>query len=329
MGELVNCIDVVLAACDGQAYIQQQIESIQHCRGYDSLVARILVLDDGSGDATQNIVNRLAAVDPKISFIVGGMPRLGSTANFYRGLELSTAPYVMLCDQDDVWLPEKIISSLNAVRCRERDRGGNVPVLVYSDLKVVDAKLTVMAESFLAYQGIEANWADRFKHILIQNVAAGCTMLFNRALIDKSCPFPENVIVHDWWMLLVAQAFGEVVHISDPMVLYRQHGANQVGAQKQSYPLSAQFFSLFKRARLNLYHLSLQAESFFQCYGDEEIPQLEGDDWIALHTLIALPQMSIVPRMLTVASGKIRKNNLYRNLGMLCVLLWPLRGNEK
>ena len=192
------CIDVVLATFNGQAYIQQQIESIQRCEGYATLVSRILVLDDSSSDATAAMVTQLATMDTKIIFIANGAQRLGCAMNFARGLELSTAPYVMFSDQDDVWLPEKICLSLQSLQDREQQCGDDVPVLLFSDLRVVDDNLNIMAESFWDYQGCTATWSHRFKQLLVQNVAAGCTMIFNRALINKATPLPTQAIMHDW-----------------------------------------------------------------------------------------------------------------------------------
>lgn len=326
--KLSPCIDVVLAACNGQEYIQQQIESIQHCEGYTTLVSHIFVLDDISNDSTAEIVVQLAAVDSKIIFIANDSQRLGCAMNFARGLELSTAPYVMFCDQDDVWLPEKLRLSVESLQSREQQCGADVPVLLFSDLKVVDTNLNVMAESFWAYQRGTAIWSQHFKQLLVQNVAPGCTMIFNRALINKAIPLPAQAIMHDWWLLLVARAFGEVLYLPQPLGLYRQHGGNQVGAQKQFSPFSARFFSALQRSRFNLYRLASQAEAFYLRYGDADLPRLASADRVTLHTLIALPKLSAVQRLMAVLSGKIRKNNLYRNLGLILVVLLPVTSGK-
>jgi len=318
------CIDVVLASCNGQAYIQQQIESIQHCVGYADLVVRLLVVDDASTDATAAIVMRLAQDDSRIVFVPAVGRRLGCVMNFARGLELSTAPYIMLSDQDDVWLPQKIIKSLARLQCCEQQYGVERPALLFTDLKVVDDKLSVIANSFWSYQSGSATWSTCFKNLLVQNVAAGCTMLFNRALIGKATPIPKQALMHDWWLLLVARVFGEVVYISEPMGLYRQHGDNSVGAQKMVLPLSRHFVDVLEKSRLNLYQLSAQAIAFNYRYGEVVVNLLSADDRQTLYSLINLPNMCVTERIATVVRGNIRKNNLYRNIGLLFVLLLPV-----
>ncbi len=316
-------IDIVLASYNGADFIQQQIESIQACAGYDELVARILVVDDGSSDATLTIVSSLAKSDGKISFFAGGDSPLGVVGNFSRGLKLTCAPYVMFCDQDDVWLPNKIKLSLHAVVGVESSVGRHIPVLTYSDLKVVDSRLQVLADSFWAYQGIPESWGERFSQLLVQNVAAGCTMLFNRALVEKACPFPGQIMMHDWWMLLVAHVFGKVVRQPQTLVLYRQHSSNQIGAKKLSGVLFFQFVPLLRQAWSNLYRLSDQARAFSACFKRELQGFQPESELKTLQFLVGLSSFSTVKKVGALVDGTIRKSNLFRNVCLFFLLLFP------
>lgn len=312
------CIDIVLATCNGEEYIQQQVESIQQCAGYDSLISRVFIVDDSSCDGTVEIVSALASHDSKIKLFKGNGARIGCIKNFARGLSLTDSPYVMLSDQDDVWLPEKIKSSLEVTKTFESKHGQRVPVVVFSDVSVVDADLTMIAESFWQYQAVSPNWANSFRNILMQNVAPGCSMLFNRALLDKACPFPEQIIMHDWWLLLVARAFGEVLYLTKPLVLYRQHHSNHVGARKFSLPRAKDIFKKIREVQTNFYYLGVQAKSFSTRYPDV-LSVLPASNLKTLYALQKINELQRWRKCQLVLGGVLRKNNRIRNLALFFI----------
>ena len=115
-----------------------------------------MVRDDGSTDATRSILADYAARQPQAVTVVDLQgPRLGPCGSFARLLEQSSAPYVMLCDQDDVWLPEKTAAMLGRMKELEGQLGGQTPLLVHSDLVVVDDALKTLHRSFWAYQRLD------------------------------------------------------------------------------------------------------------------------------------------------------------------------------
>ena len=98
----------------------------------------------------------------------------------------------------------------------------------------MDKKLQVLHESFLKNQGITHIFDEKkqLPYLMAQNFVTGCTMVINRALKEKAMPFPENIIMHDYWLALVASLTGKIGFVDKPTILYRQHGDNTVGAVK-------------------------------------------------------------------------------------------------
>ncbi len=172
---------------------------------------------------------------------------LGACGNFSRLLEQADAPYVMFCDQDDVWLPDKIEITLAAMRELERQHGAETPLLVHTDLMVVDERLNRLGKSLWLFQCTEPQRLTKLNRLLMQNFATGCTVMINRALRDLAVPVPAEALMYDWWLALVATAFGRVAAVEDPTVLYRQHGRNDTGATRWSFLASIRIFFVRER----------------------------------------------------------------------------------
>ena len=225
-------IDILMATYNGERFIGEQIESIQ-AQTYGNW--HLLVSDDCSGDATLDVVRRYAAEDERIRIVSEGVRYGGAKENFFALMAKSEAPYVMFCDQDDVWLPEKIAKSLAMMRELEGEHGTDIPLLVLCDMRVVDGELNVINESFERYQGLKPQ-RTKLPQVLAQALGAGCCFLMNRALLLKACRCDDFTAVdmHDWWVGIAAAAFGRIAYIDEPLSLYRQHGENEVGASKFS-----------------------------------------------------------------------------------------------
>ncbi len=144
------------------------------------------------------------------------------------------APYFALCDQDDVWKPQRLELGLRAVQAIEE--AGRLPALAVSDLVVVDAELRQISPSFWQQTG-NARHAREFGCLPVFNAFPGCTMLGNRALLQAAFPVPAAAPMHDYWIALVARYGGRAVALDEGLVLYRQHGRNQCGvAEAPSLP---------------------------------------------------------------------------------------------
>ena len=222
-----SSIDILLATFNGANWLPELLASLerQTCQEW-----RLLVRDDGSTDGTLDILRGMEIrMGERMDWVAGAKALPGAMGSFDRLLAASTAPYIMFCDQDDVWLPEKVERSMQAMTRMELLHGQGTPVLVYSDLKVVDSELRTLADSFWKHQYLDPRQAT-YSRLLVQNVVTGCTVVANRALVQKACPIPANACMHDWWLALVAGAFGRLEPVVEPLILYRQHGANAIGA---------------------------------------------------------------------------------------------------
>lgn len=219
---------VLLAAWNGERYLEEQIESILHQTGQDF---ELYIHDDGSDDGTQDILRDYSARYPGIVHILEYEPQGGAAANFFSLLQRVEAEYYFFSDQDDVWLPEKMEHSLKLLCGLEEKNGQNTPALVFSDLRVVDAHLGTIDDSYLHFSGRDPRGVDLVS-LLRRNVAAGCTIAVNRACVQAALHIPDirQVFMHDWWLMLTAAACGEIAFLEEATVLYRQHGANAVGA---------------------------------------------------------------------------------------------------
>jgi hypothetical protein len=224
-------VDVLLATYNGANYLAQQIESILAQTHQEF---RILVSDDGSSDATMEILLRYrTTLGERLVLVPYPTSGRGLVRNFENLMQASlrdgVARWMAFADQDDVWLPQKLAVTLAAMARIEAGQGERVPCLVHTDLTVVDDQLTVRSASFARYQRMDPAACSGLS-LLSVNQVTGCTMMINRALLQLALPVPPEAILHDWWCAIVSGA-GRRVFLVDPMILYRQHGANQVGAK--------------------------------------------------------------------------------------------------
>lgn len=222
-------VEILLATYNGEKYLGELLDSVLSQQFDDySLIVR----DDGSTDSTLALLESYQQKFPgKIRVHYGIGDPQGPVGNFSELLELSSAPYVMFCDQDDVWLPNKIDVSFEKIRQMEADFGSDTPLLAHSDLLVVDHGLRPIADSFWAYSGIDPH-RDKLGNLLVQNVVTGCASIVNRSLVRSCGKIPPKAQMHDWWVGLVAAAMGKIGRIEVPAILYRQHAKNRLGAKE-------------------------------------------------------------------------------------------------
>jgi len=216
--------------------------------------------------------------------------------------------YVMLCDQDDVWLPDKIAISLQAMQAMEKERGSRTPLLVHTDLRVMDDQLRVEGESLNGMLGLDMK-GDSLPRQVIQNTVTGCTAMYNRSLA-RLIRVPRFCIVHDWWLGLVALSFGEKVYLPERTLLYRQHGANSIGAKKVAsirYIAGKALHPRTVRALLDATYR--QAEEFLRVYGDIVSPaqKLFLSDYVSIPSYGKVRRWTTARRLGTLKHGLIRR----------------------
>lgn len=227
---LSGTVSVILATYNGALYLRQQLESLA-CQTF--LPTELVVGDDGSWDETCSIIERFIAVTPFAVRVLSPLAQpLGPCLNFARLMQVARGDYIFFCDQDDVWLPDKICVTLEEMQRLEAKYGLNVPCLVHTDLKVISADGSETASSYWKYQHFKPQLSNKLQVILSQNLVTGCTMMLNRAAISSIGQIPQHgPLMHDWWIALAVNAFGGYVSaLNYQTVLYRQHPKNVIGA---------------------------------------------------------------------------------------------------
>lgn len=272
-------IAVLLSTYNGAKFLAEQIDSLL-AQTHNNFI--LVVRDDGSRDDTLSILEAYVREHgERIHLLPPDGDNLGASGGFAhlidytlrnrQALGLERA-YMMFCDQDDTWFPDKIERLLCAMLSAEEEAASSLPVLVHSDLEVVSEQNTVIAKSLIHYQGLEIE-RNRFPNLVISNLVTGCTALINEELAEKALPIPSSAIMHDWWLALVATAFGRLVYLDTPLVHYRQHGNNTIGAKEFS-KVSATDIALWRRLLVrkpnaHLYEVSVQAAAFRRRYAAE------------------------------------------------------------
>jgi len=230
---------ILMSTYNGERYLREQIDSIlaQTDREW-----QLLVRDDGSKDSTPAILAEYAAAhSDKVRILADEHKNLGSKASFEYLLQHAPAEadYFMFADQDDVWLPEKLALTKAKMQVLEALNGTHKPIVVHTDLRVVDEDLKEMHPSFWRYSNIRPDILDREVHYLaICNAVTGCAMLFNRAAKQVSLPFADYAYMHDQWIGIKVMAEGGIIcPMPEPTLLYRQHRKNVVGAVSYHFTL--------------------------------------------------------------------------------------------
>lgn len=222
-------ITILLSSYNGEKYLKEQLDSL-FAQTYKNF--QIIVRDDGSTDKTKYILNEYEKNYPnKVQIIEDSIGNLGSSKSFMKLLEYSSdCEYVMFCDQDDVWLPEKIEMSINKIKELEVESNKNIPLLVFTDLTVVDEKLNIINKSYWNYQKLIPSITNDWKKLLSQNVITGCTIIMNKKAKEVCLPFTLEMMIHDQWIGVNVSKYGKIGYLNEQTILYRQHGNNVEGA---------------------------------------------------------------------------------------------------
>lgn len=301
-------IDILMATYNGEKYLTEQIESIINQTYQDW---RLIIADDCSSDSTIKILEKYHAKYPnKISYYQNSKPSGSAKNNFLQLLGQAKSDYVMFSDQDDVWLDDKIEKSIKKIKEIEEGVETNKAILCFSDLTVVDNKLNIISYKMSNFQSLNMSRFE-FKDLMIQNIVTGCTMIINRALIKKiKLPIDNNkIIMHDWWIALIASRFGTIGYIDNSYILYRQHNNNSVGAKKiNSIRYIYNKISSAKSMRESLFLTQEQIRLFMELYKID-------DDLLREYT--KLNTYTKIDKIKFIVKNKIWKHGLIRNLGLI------------
>lgn len=200
-------ISVCIASYNGEKFIANQLESIL---SQELPVNEIIISDDSSTDRTVEIIKSYK--DSRIRLLENNDFK-SPIFNMENALKLAAGTVIFLSDQDDIWLPGKVrvISKL----LKRYD-------LVTSDASLIDAGGCVVEESFFKLRNSGAGFVKN----IYRNTYLGCCMAFNRSILEKSLPFPDDIPMHDMWLGIIAEIYGNTYFCNEKLVYYRRHSSN-------------------------------------------------------------------------------------------------------
>jgi Glycosyltransferases involved in cell wall biogenesis len=241
---------ILMATFNGAPHLREQLDSLIR-QTYSAW--RLIVHDDGSTDGTLAILDEYRRIDPRITVMDDGVVGLGAAGNFLHLMRHVKGAYYLFCDQDDIWLEEKIAQLVAVISNCEG------PAVVY-------------ANSYLYVDGVVIPQMSTLLHptslrdtLFFNSGIQGCAIIFNHSLMDRLAPFPEFVAMHDHLVTMGAVTFGQMIYLNQPLVLYRQHKQNATGNQPLGFFRRSVSFLFGGKPVVNRNHYNANL-AFFQHY---------------------------------------------------------------
>lgn len=259
-------VAILLSTYNGEVYLKYLLDSLVS-QSYRNI--KIYIRDDGSTDKSLEIINQF--LSENVMLVKDELGNLKSASSFLQMLSVARADIYMFCDQDDIWLPEKVLNAVKSIG----ECGFSSSLLFHTDLIIVDQHLNKISDSFNRHEGIILPAGHGFSHLIVQNCVVGCTMAITEELVKLSALRdikPKSIAMHDWWFALYASCFGRVIYSSRADILYRQHEHNVSGVNKKNfYQKLLLQFSVIGIKKINNYKrkVASQAISFSDFYGDK------------------------------------------------------------
>lgn len=292
-------VQILLSTWNGERWLPELLESLRQQTFQDW---QLLIRDDGSSDQTLKILLDWQAANPeKVTGIMASGEHMGATRSFSYLTEMSSAPCLMFCDQDDVWFPEKIELQYISLCRLQGEYGEETPLLVHADLAVVDQQRNLLSASLWELRGFQVE--QRKQAYLLDNVVTGCATAFNRAAAELAFPAPLQAMQHDRWLALICAWFGRIRPMPHPVLLYRQHEGNLLGAQPGGLHGINQRVEAWSR----------QAEAFLRLFGDK----LDASDYRLVEALANLHQLHGWNRRQHILRHRLFKQGVLANLALL------------
>jgi glycosyltransferase involved in cell wall biosynthesis len=234
-----DLVSVALCTFNGSRFLDRQISSVLTQR---DVALEVVACDDGSTDDTWPLLQAWAAKDHRIR-VFQNAQRLGFTANFAHAMALCRGEYIAPCDQDDVWMPDKLSRLLAHM---------DNHLLCYCDSTLIDEDGHSLGQRISdrinMYQG------RGLVPLAFWNSVSGHALVFRKDLLERAWPFPQDCFF-DWWLAAVAASHGSVGYVNETLVAYRQHGHSQTDvSQRQSRAHDS--WARFRSRALLLRHLA-------------------------------------------------------------------------
>ena len=319
---------VILCTYNGEKYLEKQISSIMEQDREDFC---LLYSDDGSTDSTKAI---LQSLQEKYGRRMRAFPRpmhSGSPAKHFLSIlsalakgevETENLEYIFLADQDDEWFPDKLSKTISVIKEEERKFGESLPILCHTDCSLVNSRGELLAKSYRRYQKLPGA-SCRFSRLLLQNHVTGASVGINKALLQYCKEIPDQVKMHDHWLALLANCFGEIQYLPYATYAYRQHGENVLGAKKASVLVECgeRLAASKEKDKEDSIHSSYRAlfaqgRELKRLFGDE-LPEIKRK---VLEAFLSLEGKSRLGKITTMALFGIYPYPLYRGIGAMLFL---------
>jgi glycosyltransferase involved in cell wall biosynthesis len=314
-------IGICIATYQGDKFLNEQLESIAS-QSYQDW--HLHVRDDGSTDDTPAILEAFRARFPsKVSIVYGDARQLGASGNFAHLMRRAKEPYVAFADQDDVWYPDKLARAIEAVKLVEAASGPSTPVMIHADRRLINASGRERTASYWDSRGLEPARFYPETHFTFC-LAAGATMLINRALCDLALPIPAAARMYDCWIELVAHMFGKVVALEGIALDHRRHDSNASGsaadidspAARRGWSRAARLLQNTARQRRIYVGYLEQAAAFRDRFSDI----LNPDQARRLNYLLSLPNCSLPARLYALRASRAGPPGLARKLATVLLV---------
>ena len=319
---------VILCTYNGEKYLEKQIRSIMEQDREDFC---LLYSDDGSSDSTKAILQSLQERYGKKMLAFPRSMKSGSPAKHFLSILSALAKgevyienleYIFLADQDDCWFPDKLSKTISVIKEEERKFGESLPILCHTDCTLVNAKGELLAKSYRSYQKLPGA-SYRFSRLLLQNHVTGASVGINKALLQYCKEIPAEVKMHDHWLALLANCFGEIQYLPYASYAYRQHGENVLGAKKASVlrECEERLAASKEKDKEDTIHSSYRAlfaqgRELKRLFGDR-LPEIKRK---VLEAFLSLGGKSRLGKITTMALFGIYPYPLYRGIGAMLFL---------
>ena len=317
-------VAILLSTHNGIKYLGELLDSIAHQQytHWD-----LWVRDDGSEDDTISVLHdfreKMARTHPNNRVYLNAGENIGVVYSFFSLFSDANGPYIAyaFCDQDDIWLPEKLQRAVDHLKVyRKQATGRYRPWLYHSRQLLIDGSGKVYGNSPLPYR-------TGFYNAVIQNQVVGCTMMVNEELRNlflsgyksplsqkkEEQTFPghtaEPIIMHDWWCYLLVSAFGDIVYDSEPSIKFRRHETSATPVTTTRFRAWMDRATAMNKRTWSISHILDQAEAFYLRYVPED--QTLSD---SLLSLIALKKSGYVKRLRYVIRAKHHRSTRLETL---------------
>lgn len=297
-------VAILMSTYNGEKYLQSQIDSIKEQEYKDW---NLYIRDDNSSDNTREIIEQNERIDSRIVWInKDEKDNVGVKMSFLKLMDTVNSDFYMFCDQDDIWLPNKVKMSLEYAK----RVNSNVPFLLHTNLTTIDSE-----EKVINNKVHKKKVSDDLSTMLNTNSVTGCTVLFNNSLKEKMLSdyrFVDDMVMHDWWFALCAKTMGKIVYVRTPTILYRIHGGNVVGTDT-SLLKRLNKLSDYEKELEHQKHAIRQSKRILKLHSTD----MNDDSRRVIETFNKLSGMNFFNRMKTIKKFHFRKNSFLGSLSLV------------